>query len=49
MISLKYIFNAFTIMPSVRVLKNLDCALKNTLPIILLSEVHIGGLTSMYV
>lgn len=44
---MKNIFNTFTIIPSVRVLKDLDYALKSTLPIILLSEVHIGNLTSL--
>lgn len=47
MINLKNLFNNFTIVPSIRVLKDLDYALESPLDIILLSEVHIGNLKSL--
>lgn len=47
MISLKKIFNGFTIVPSVRILKDLDYALNSPLDIVLLSEVHIGNLKNL--
>ncbi|MBU5440147.1 glycerol-3-phosphate responsive antiterminator [Tissierella sp. MSJ-40] len=37
-------FNDFTIIPSIRQLKDLDDFLQTSLPIVLLSEVHIGNL-----
>ncbi|WP_026894392.1 glycerol-3-phosphate responsive antiterminator [Clostridiisalibacter paucivorans] len=44
---MKKLFEQFTIVPSIRMLKDLDYVLESSLPVVLLSEVHIGNLKSL--